>query len=194
MTGGQLKWSEDPERQRQYYKQYHEEHRERILVQNKERYEKNKELHLARMKKWHDAHKEEVAIYHKKWQHANPDKRRAIRFRYNEANRENVNAKSRRWNAEHQWLRKLYTQKYRARKRGNGGSFTLNDLNKLFVEQDGRCFYCDKILVDTHIEHRIPLSRGGTNYIENIALSCAKCNLSKGTMTDKEFLERRESI
>jgi 5-methylcytosine-specific restriction endonuclease McrA len=36
-----------------------------------------------------------------------------------------------------------------------------------------------------------PISRGGTNNIENITLSCAKCNLSKGAKTVEEFLEWR---
>lgn len=38
-----------------------------------------------------------------------------------------------------------------------------------------------------HIEHLLPVSRGGGNVIENLALACADCNLKKGTQTEKEF-------
>ena len=56
-----------------------------------------------------------------------------------------------------------------------------------------RCYLCRIVLTDkiTHREHRIPLSRGGTNWIANIAPACKKCNLSKNAKTEKEFREMK---
>jgi 5-methylcytosine-specific restriction endonuclease McrA len=39
-------------------------------------------------------------------------------------------------------------------------------------------------------DHKIPLTRGGSDYIENIALSCGPCNFRKHTKTDTEFRAR----
>lgn len=54
-------------------------------------------------------------------------------------------------------------------------------------EQHGRCYYCDDTLVLYHIEHKVPLSRGGIDGLENICLSCAPCNKKKYTKTEEEF-------
>jgi|TARA_Y100000296_G_C5176928_1_gene260638 5-methylcytosine-specific restriction endonuclease McrA len=40
------------------------------------------------------------------------------------------------------------------------------------------------------IDHKIPLSRDGENKIENLVVCCISCNRKKGTMTDKEFLQK----
>ena len=38
-----------------------------------------------------------------------------------------------------------------------------------------------------HIDHKIPLSRGGTNCLNNLCLSTHKMNSAKGNLTEKEF-------
>lgn len=58
----------------------------------------------------------------------------------------------------------------------------------MWVEQDGACFYCGTPLFAAyHVEHKIPLSRGGTDRLTNICLACAPCNLRKGAKTEDEF-------
>jgi 5-methylcytosine-specific restriction endonuclease McrA len=45
---------------------------------------------------------------------------------------------------------------------------------------EGRCEYCqsmaDYATATFAVEHIIPLSRGGTNEFDNLALSCSGCN------------------
>ncbi len=38
------------------------------------------------------------------------------------------------------------------------------------------------------VEHSIPLSRGGTDHLNNLFPACITCNQEKGTMTGREFL------
>jgi len=42
-------------------------------------------------------------------------------------------------------------------------------------------------------DHRIPLARGGTSTIDNIAPACARCNARKHLMTEDEFRARPAS-
>jgi hypothetical protein len=41
--------------------------------------------------------------------------------------------------------------------------------------------------VKLEIEHIIPRSRGGSNRVDNLTLSCRKCNIKKGKKTATEF-------
>lgn len=44
------------------------------------------------------------------------------------------------------------------------------------------CEYCKVFIPDTFdIEHIIPLTQGGTNELDNLAISCGGCNNRKGT-------------
>jgi 5-methylcytosine-specific restriction endonuclease McrA len=52
------------------------------------------------------------------------------------------------------------------------------------------CFYCESEIEQNkrHVDHKIPLSRGGSHSVENLVISCASCNLRKGRKTHEEFL------
>jgi len=58
----------------------------------------------------------------------------------------------------------------------------------------GICPYCNReigFVYDArimHIDHIIPLSRGGVDLEENLEPVCKGCNLSKGNKTKEEFL------
>lgn len=61
-------------------------------------------------------------------------------------------------------------------------TFTPDDIAEIYDLQDGRCAYCGMPFherKDFHIDHMIPISKGGTNSPWNIALACVPCNLSK---------------
>ncbi|MFH1668905.1 MAG: RNA-guided endonuclease IscB [Candidatus Woesearchaeota archaeon] len=49
------------------------------------------------------------------------------------------------------------------------------------------CVYCKKTSTPSQIEHIIPKSRGGSNKVSNLAISCEECNLKKGSLTAEEF-------
>lgn len=77
---------------------------------------------------------------------------------------------------------------------GNGGSYTEVDIARMLVDQSGQCVYCRcDITGGFHIDHILPVSRGGSSNIENLQLLCPFCNLSKGAKTHEEFLIKRNS-
>ena len=54
-----------------------------------------------------------------------------------------------------------------------------------------KCRYCGCALSSdsTHIDHAIPLSRGGSTTIANLRAACSKCNLEKGDKTEDEYMK-----
>lgn len=67
------------------------------------------------------------------------------------------------------------------------GTFTKADIDLLFKTQKGLCWWCEKKLGKYHIDHRIALSRGGTNWPNNLCLACRECNLSKNNKMPWEW-------
>lgn len=60
------------------------------------------------------------------------------------------------------------------------GSATTKQIKNLLISSD-TCTYCGCSLEQEQksIDHIVPLSKGGTNEITNLAVSCIKCNCSK---------------
>lgn len=64
------------------------------------------------------------------------------------------------------------------------------------ANRDGwECAYCatplgwgNPLVTVPQVEHALPRSRGGSNRLANLVLSCRPCNDAKGTMTADEFL------
>ena len=59
----------------------------------------------------------------------------------------------------------------------------------LLEKWDRECAYCGAKDVPLEIEHIHPKSKGGSNSITNLTLSCHKCNTKKGTQDIKDFLK-----
>ena len=77
----------------------------------------------------------------------------------------------------------------RARKNTAPGIHTVQDVRQQFKRQKGKCYWCGEKLKKYHVDHIIPLSRGGSNWPDNIVIACPTCNLSKGTKLPHEFLD-----
>ena len=73
------------------------------------------------------------------------------------------------------------------------GTITKHSLDALLQIQNNQCFYCKKdlsLLADreVHLDHYIPLSKGGAHSITNVVWSCSSCNLQKSsTIPDTEL-------
>lgn len=108
--------------------------------------------------KWYDAHREERIEAAKKYQKVNKDTAR--------------NANRRR----------------RAVRKKVGGSFTKEDLDRILSNQNNKCTACSITLDDTkHLDHIMPVCKGGTNDPENLQWLCQTCNNMKGGKLPEEW-------
>lgn len=67
------------------------------------------------------------------------------------------------------------------------------NIRRMVIERDGqRCVYCDEDLTDKeiHLDHVVPESQGGPTTFHNLQVTCRKCNLQKGILTESEFMNQ----
>jgi 5-methylcytosine-specific restriction endonuclease McrA len=85
----------------------------------------------------------------------------------------------RKWRAKNPLAVTAMSQKRTAAKKNSESrTVTDNDLRALIARHGGKCGYCKDADYD-HIDHIVPLSRGGRHAIGNLMPACAFCNLSK---------------
>src|SRR3546814_6382348 len=61
--------------------------------------------------------------------------------------------------------------KRRAQAVSSGGEFTAEDIDAMLAAQKKKCWYCGTKLTAYHVDHRIPLARGGSNGPENLVIA-----------------------
>lgn len=73
-------------------------------------------------------------------------------------------------------------------------------LRYFFDRQQGLCAYCRRLMtkpsllppvhgpLTVTLDHRTPVSRGGTNRAQNLLAACATCNTTKGNMTWEQWV------
>ena len=92
-------------------------------------------------------------------------------------------------------------QKFKDQKRHHWG-LTLKTIQEVYDENiianNGvlRCIYCHREvdLKESTLEHKQPITRGGTNKKENLTIACPHCNYSKQDRTEKEFRESLKEV
>lgn len=146
----------------------------------------NREKHLAMMKQWRDTHPEQFKTkkqeaYQRKrveydalktaWFEAHPDETKEIRRR-----------------AHEKWcqLHPAEVLEKAARRRARKRAATTEDVSyDAILNRDGFfCYLCQKPVddpEDIHFDHIIPLCKGGTHSMDNIAVTHSLCNWKKGT-------------
>ena len=143
---------------------------------------------------------EEIKEYKKAWATMNREKRRASVKKWADRNREYLREKKRdyyktridyyteyfrQYRKNNRARRRLWWRNYRVRKLSALGSHTLEEWQQLKILYDltcPKCFRAEPEIVLTE-DHKIPISKGGTNFIDNIQPLCRSCNASKGTKT-----------
>lgn len=91
--------------------------------------------------------------------------------------------------------KKEYPEQYRMYANRRAAS-KKTDIIEIFTHQDiinvygDKCFYCGGLF--EHIDHYMPLSRGGSHTLENVRPSCEHCNLTKSNKLPEDFIKYKE--
>lgn len=68
-------------------------------------------------------------------------------------------------------------------------SISHSAIQALLIAHKYRCWWCGTAIRGNkfHVDHRIPLSRGGTSGNDNLCISCPTCNMSKHDKLPQEW-------
>ncbi len=168
----------------------------------------NRELYRRKLAEHPRAFRKHVNAKARKWQTANRAYYKRYRAERKEQYREYIKNYMRAWRKGHKKnihainqdqyrkkpdLYKHHAQIRRARKIAAIGTHTRKEWMEKVLMHRWLCSYCGASLtIKTLVkEHVIPLSRGGTDDIQNLAPSCRPCNQSKHALPLEEFLRRQ---
>jgi 5-methylcytosine-specific restriction endonuclease McrA len=97
--------------------------------------------------------------------------------------------KIQKWLSQDELEKRAENAKRRSLKLGLKGFFTRKTVKNLFVKQKGRCVCCGELLQKGYeVDHIIPLSKGGTNYPNNLQLLTKNCNRKKSNKAMKQYV------
>ena len=119
-------------------------------------------------------------IAKRNWRATNPEiAARSSASAWAKANPERHSANSKRWIQANMWYATKSTNDRRARKLNAEGTFTKDDIVRLFDSQGGKCKQCDST-ERLEVDHIIPLAKGGSNWPSKLQILCRSCNAKKG--------------
>jgi 5-methylcytosine-specific restriction endonuclease McrA len=153
-------------------------------------------------RKWHHKNKDRVKEYQKEYYKNNAELFCTKAKKYRRKNHELLNKKKKEWDANNFDYRKEYrtlnSDKYsayarnrRARINNCSGSHTSDDIKTILASQKNKCAvcYCD-VSNGYHVDHIVPIAKGGDNDKYNLQVTCPSCNFSKNDSDPIEYAQR----
>lgn len=169
-------WIENTDKVSEQRRGFYQENRERLTATNHARYAANPDLWKALAKKYAAENPERKAATDMEWRRNHID---YLKDYYNE------------WRIAHPEKMAAKAHKRRAAKLGSTEHFTAEDVDIIRLKQKNRCPYCGKTLGKKFdVDHVIPLSKGGSNGPENIAIAHSRCNRQKGGKDPIDFAQK----
>lgn len=171
------------ERETAYSQKYREENPGYWRGGYEKKKAQNEALRLAKLAKKEELAPAKIA--------ANKQKKKERDKEYREKNKERRRA----WHKEYfstgkgKMINKANGHKRRAMLRGNGGSFSEDEILYLEVFYNNACPVCDGWIGEEYnIDHVIPIVKGGDNFATNLQLLCEFCNKSKNDRLMEDWL------
>jgi len=162
-------------------KQYYSLNQEKIREAGKLYRDNNIEIIKDRKKIYALSNKEKIAKQQKEWRLKNKDKI----SKYIKGYLQTEHGKK---------VFKRIKQKRRALKYTTAdNTITEKSLQELIKLQNNKCYKCKKELDfksknQVHLDHHIPISKGGKHSMENVVYLCKTCNLIKAAKIPKTLL------
>ena len=164
------------------------EHKEEMLKWGREYYERNSEKQMEKTIKWREENPTKWKKLVRKSYLKNKEKIKETSKTYRKNHVEELKAQKKEYRKTEAC--KIATKNNNNRRRSekiktSNGTISTKALKELIIKQDYKCKYCNcdldfSVKNSVHLDHVVPLSKGGTHTIENVVYSCASCNLQKG--------------
>ena len=183
------------ERMKKYLHDYNLKNKELLRDKFLSRYSKNREAFLLNRRNWREKNINKVKKYAKEWRTKNKERVKIYAKKHFLKNRESIKIAQYKYRMKNPIKFRLYRKVRLANKK----SQIKIDLQKLQVvyeeniKENGTltCYLCNQQILFSQdsLDHKIPISRGGTNNVENLEISHSACNFKKGNKTFYEFID-----
>jgi 5-methylcytosine-specific restriction endonuclease McrA len=190
--------------QKRYRRAYYVQNQKRLQKYSRDFYAKYKDHFLNYQKAYANLNSERVSKRLKAWQSKNRTKLLEGKRDYYYANKARCNERSRTYRQqnlvrlaakrkEYEFANpdivRFHKMQHETRKRNAFGECTSEQWKQKCEYHGCCCIYCQVSLTPKTmtIEHRKPLSRGGSNHLANLAPACKSCNQSKNKKSEAEF-------
>lgn len=182
----------NPEKYRQKEKAIYLANPDGKRAAQKRQYAKHGEKLRQRVRDYVRLNPEKKRAQDKRYAAENVEKLRLARNARYAANPQGQAVRGKRYVKNHPEVPRRATLKYRARKM----AATVGDTNLITAweakwksKKTVACYWCRKRVKTSqvHVDHVVPLSKGGEHSVENLCVSCAKCNLTKQAKLPEEF-------
>lgn len=151
--------------------------------------DKNRVLLNARQNEYRSKNREKIREADRKRYAENPAPARSNAQQYQRANAEKVRLYRAQWGKDNPDKVLEISRNRRARKKGAEGSHTAEDIHRIWVLQRGLCAACRKRMKEYHVDHIVPLAKGGSNYWTNLQLLHPQCNHRKKDKDPIDFMQ-----
>ena len=151
------------------------------IVRSREWVKNNYLVHMANMHEYRSKNRIMLRQKAAKYQSEHKSEYAASGMAYRASHKIDAKAYQSNWYIGNSDISKHRSKQRRARMRANEAfQVTKRDISRLLNRCRYECVYCGESLQDSyHLDHVLPVSRGGGHGIGNLAASCPPCNLSK---------------
>jgi len=190
------------ERHRRYCAKYRAAHPDRVRASSERWRKSHMDNDRKRSAKYRAAHLEKARASQRSRYHANKEKMRAQSATYRAAHSDKIKAYNAfyiaahpdyhpAWNATHRPEKASYSAKRQAIELAT----SVGDLKAITAiyrqareNKRVRCYLCREFipLGQRHVDHIVPLAKGGEHRPSNLAIACGKCNIHKGAKLPEE--------
>jgi len=133
----------------------------------------------------------------KKSSHEYMSRRRAIRNKCASGRKDKQAEACRKWNESNRQRKAYMRTAWKLANPAKCKTYAKARTSKPMVDSPGvvakikceKCYWCGcKLKGDYHLDHVVPLSKGGANAAYNLVASCVKCNLRKSAKMPNQFI------
>lgn len=126
------------------------------------------------------------------WRRANPERARAVGRAADQRRAAFKSEYNKQWRKENREVVAAHSRNRRATLRSCEGTHTADDVQWLIATQRNKCAVCRcSISSAYHVDHIVPLAKGGANDKINLQVLCPTCNNQKHAADPIDFMQRK---
>lgn len=181
---------------RAYRLKYREAHLVELTEKDRVYHSVNRERDRPKHKAWYEANKATILQWQRRYVEQHPDQKRESDRAYYLAHQQTIKARTKAWQAAHPEQVRAAGRVNQQRRRALQVRATIGDLKAVAAFFDWthtvlrvRCYWHGGFVprAKRHVDHIIPLARGGAHALGNLCVSCESCNRSKGARLPEAF-------